>query len=250
MWKAYGGEPNLDLLQAFLNLGPAEMDFRSFIVVGIDGEFHFELEGGFADGAGNSPSNRWRFLGMIHPWEAARLCKSSIIMGKRKQATDVDSDPDIHDKFYTFSASFVLSMCGSKLIFVFLEFPFAKELKDSADCHFVVAHVTPPSWKQYLRDISLEKLCDIHDKAYMRQAVLGNMLNSQTRQLMSALKKARASYDAIQEREIEKDKAYAELERICNEALQDLDMNASAKDVWDKNSSCDGDIRVQMIPGL
>ncbi|GKF74821.1 hypothetical protein Tco_0224265, partial [Tanacetum coccineum] len=171
------------------------MDFRSFIVVGIDGEFHFELEGGFADGKGNSPSNRsvnnetpvidvaplnyaphshiaenvkdsdGVYSGGDILGEAARLRKSSMVMGKRKHATS--PDPDIYDNFYTFSASFILSMCGSKLIFVFPEFSFAKEVKDSAYCHFVVAHVTPPSWKQHLRDISLEKLCDIHDMDYM-----------------------------------------------------------------------------------
>ncbi|GJT77642.1 hypothetical protein Tco_1044367 [Tanacetum coccineum] len=189
-----------------------------------------------------------------------RLRKSSKVTGKRKHATglsfkearhklqkappeaskvagdafdplDVDSHPDIHGKFYTFSASSVLSTCGSKLIFVFPEFPSSKELKDSVDCHFVVAHVTPLSWKQHLRDISLEKLFDIHDRAYMRQAVLDNMVNSQTRQLMFALEKARASCDAIREREIKKDKAYAELERKCNEALQDLDKNPLVLDM-------------------
>ncbi|GKE33175.1 hypothetical protein Tco_1452497 [Tanacetum coccineum] len=36
---------------------------------------------------------------------------------------------------------------------------------------------------------------------------------------MSALEKVRASCDAIRERENKKDKAYAELERKCNEAL-------------------------------
>ncbi|GKE44036.1 hypothetical protein Tco_1471320, partial [Tanacetum coccineum] len=78
------------------------------------------------------------------------------------------------------------------------EFPSAKELRDATDCHWVVAHVTPPSWKQRLREISIEQLCDIHDKAYMRQAVLDNL---------------------------DKDRAYAKLERKCNEALQDLDKN-------------------------
>nr|GEX39966.1 hypothetical protein [Tanacetum cinerariifolium] len=56
-------------------------------------------------------------------------------------------------------------------------------------------------------DVSLEK-CLI-DKA----AILENMLNSQTCQLMSALAKERASCDVIWEREIKKDKAYVELER-------------------------------------
>ncbi|GKB10453.1 hypothetical protein Tco_0844376 [Tanacetum coccineum] len=242
MCKEYGGEQSLDLLWAFLNLGHAgdwltlsnrggacipkaltkPMDFRSFMVGGIDGEFHFEPEGGFAGGEGNSPSNMSVnneapvidvaplnssppshvaenvgdsndvSLGEDIVGETERLRNSSKVAGKRKQATgpsvkevyhklqkaspqvskvtgdasdplDVDSDPNIHGKFYTLSVSFVLSTCGSKLIFVFPEFPSAKELKDSADCHFVVAH-----------------------------AVLDNMLNSQTRQLMPALEKARA----------------------------------------------------------
>ncbi|GJX73664.1 hypothetical protein Tco_0312259 [Tanacetum coccineum] len=104
-------------------------------------------------------------------------------------------------------------------------FPSAKELKDSVDYHWVVAYVTPPPWKQHLKEISLEKLCDIHDKAYMRQAILENMLNSKTRKLKSTMSKARASCDAIRERVVAKDKAYIKLERKCNEALQDLDKN-------------------------
>ncbi|GJZ86632.1 hypothetical protein Tco_0658242, partial [Tanacetum coccineum] len=122
--------------------------------------------------------------------------QASKVNGDLSNPLDVDSDPDIH------------------------EFPSTKELKESADCHFVVAHVTLSSWKKYLKEINLEKLYDIHDMAYMRQAVLDNMLNRRTRKLMSALSKARASCDAIREREAKKDMAYAELERSCNEALQ------------------------------
>ncbi|GKF83729.1 hypothetical protein Tco_0248627, partial [Tanacetum coccineum] len=118
--------------------------------------------------------------------EAERLRKSSKATCKRKQVIGID--PNIH------------------------EFPFARELKDSANCHFVVAQVTPPSWKQHLKDLSLEKLCDIHDRVYMRQAVLDNMLNNWTHQLMSALAKARAFYNVIWEWEIEKDKSYVKLE--------------------------------------
>ncbi|GKA75861.1 hypothetical protein Tco_0782239 [Tanacetum coccineum] len=106
-----------------------------------------------------------------------------------------------------------------------LEFPSAKELKDATDCHWVIAHVTPPSWKQYLRGINIEQLCYIQDKAYMRQAVLGNVLNGRTRELIFALHKARASCDTMRERMVKKDKAYAELEKKCNKALLDLDKN-------------------------
>ncbi|GJS94844.1 hypothetical protein Tco_0801812 [Tanacetum coccineum] len=197
MCKANSGEPNLDLLRAFLNLGPvgdwltlsnrggSEIDFRSFMVGGIDGEFHFELEGDFADGEGYSPSNRSvnneapiinvaplnsappshiaKKIGDSHDisvgedivGEAERLRKSSkvTVAVDVSDPIDVESDPDIH------------------------EFPFAKELKDSIDCHFVVAH-----------------------------AVLDNM-------------------------EIKKDKAYAKPERKCKEALQDLDKNPLVLDM-------------------
>ncbi|GJX31495.1 hypothetical protein Tco_0241350 [Tanacetum coccineum] len=65
-------------------------------------------------------------------------------------------------------------------------------------------------------------------------AVLDNMLNSRTRELISALHKARASCDVMREREIKKDKAYAWLERKCNEALQDLDKNPLISDMRSK----------------
>ncbi|GKC66430.1 hypothetical protein Tco_1099028, partial [Tanacetum coccineum] len=141
--------------------------------------------------------------------EAKKVCKSSkaTVAGDASDPLDVGSDPDIH------------------------EFSSAKELKDFADCHWVVTHVTPPSWKQYLKEISLKKLCDIHDKAYMRKDVLDNMLNNKARQLISTLAKARSSCDAIQQREKEKNKAYAELEKKCNDALQDLDRNPLVLDM-------------------
>ncbi|GKC68041.1 hypothetical protein Tco_1100639 [Tanacetum coccineum] len=131
----------------------------------------------------------------------------SKVVGDASTPLDVDSNLDIH------------------------EFPFAKELKDATDCHWVVAYVIPPYWKQYLREISIEQLCDIHDKAYLRQAVLDNVLNGRTRKLIYALHKARASCDTIREREIQKYKAYAELEKKCNEALQDLDKTPLVSDM-------------------
>ncbi|GJY36871.1 hypothetical protein Tco_0422249 [Tanacetum coccineum] len=57
------------------------------------------------------------------------------------------------------------------------------------------------------------------------------MLNNRTRELISALHKAMTSCDAIREREIKRDKAYAELEKKCNEAFQDLDKNPLVSDM-------------------
>ncbi|GJZ05081.1 hypothetical protein Tco_0538356 [Tanacetum coccineum] len=82
MCKVYGGELSVDLLRDFLKLGPVgnwltlsnrsgpdipksdtklithieEMGFGSFMVEGVNGEFHFEPEGGVGEEEGSSPS--------------------------------------------------------------------------------------------------------------------------------------------------------------------------------------------------
>ncbi|GKC87293.1 hypothetical protein Tco_1147942 [Tanacetum coccineum] len=157
-----------------------EMDFKSFMVQGADGEFNFLPEGGLDE---NRSSTKKAVVGSHgeDPHQKARKVSAhaSKVTDDTSTPLDVDSDPNIHDKPDP-----------------------STELKDATDCYWVVAHVTPPSWKQYLREISIEHLCDIHDKAYMRQAVLDNVLNGRTRELISALHKARPSCDTIREREI------------------------------------------------
>ncbi|GJU44618.1 hypothetical protein Tco_1201884 [Tanacetum coccineum] len=222
-----------------------EMDFRSFMLGGVDGELNFLPAEGASKGQ-NSPSVKFvnnnapvidaTPLSSVYPSNVVEnvvvsddpsygedeqtligpslsphpeASKKFKILGKRKVAfsvpgkalplkvqkvparaskvageasttLDVDSDSDIH------------------------EFPSAKELKDVTDYHWVVAHVTPPSWKQNLREISIEQLHNIHNRAYIRQVILDNL---------------------------DKDRAYAKLERKYNEALQDLDKNPLVSDM-------------------
>ncbi|GJT71861.1 hypothetical protein Tco_1031147 [Tanacetum coccineum] len=88
------------------------------------------------------------------------------------------------------------------------EFPSAKELKDFFDFHWVVAHVTP----------------------------------SRTCKLISVLSKARASCDAIREREVAKDMAYAKLEGKCNEALYDIEKNPFVLDMRSEIKNLQGQV--------
>ncbi|GKC08029.1 hypothetical protein Tco_0999639 [Tanacetum coccineum] len=200
MRKAYGG-----VVLGFLRLLPN----RSCISKAgkINGEFHFEPEGGLGDGEDSSPSTKYvnnkarvidveplnsappskvtkntkdlndLFIKKDVADEVRKVGKSSKVTRKRRHIAE---DPDIH------------------------EFPSAKELKDSTDCHWVVAYVTPPSWKQHLKEISLEK--------------------ARTSYVIS-------SYVISMIREKEKEKAYVELERKCNDALQDLDKSPLVLDM-------------------
>nr|GEV21965.1 hypothetical protein [Tanacetum cinerariifolium] len=161
-----------------------QMDPLSFMIQGVDGEFNYLLEGGPDENRSSTKSVNNEALvinakpiSVVHPSnivknivdshnissDEGRLSlispdaplyleegKRSMVARKRKvtgdasSPLDVDSDPDIH------------------------EFPSNKELKDATDYHWVVAQVTPPSWKPYLREISTEQLRDTHDKAYMQ----------------------------------------------------------------------------------
>ncbi|GJR56517.1 hypothetical protein Tco_1407038 [Tanacetum coccineum] len=130
----------------------------------------------FTENIGDSydaPSEKY----VVNEARNRKLGKSLKATGKRKQIAE-SSGKETRQKARNVSSQ------ASKAF----EFPSAKELKDSIDCYWVVTHVTPSSWKQHLKNISLEKLCDIYDKAHMRQGR-------------------------------EKDKAYANLEMRCNDAL-------------------------------
>ncbi|GJQ94457.1 hypothetical protein Tco_0005596 [Tanacetum coccineum] len=169
-------------------------DFRSFMMEGVDGEFHFSPEGGVGNKEADSPS-------MI--FINNETLKDEVILIDRSVADKV--------KKRKMLAMILTSMSSP-----------AKELKDSADCHSVMAHVTPPSWKQRLKDIILKKICDIHDKAYMRQVVLDNVMNKRTGKLMSIMLKAKTTCDAISKREKEKgkgqvDKLHGEYSRLVLE---------------------------------
>ncbi|GJT13142.1 putative reverse transcriptase domain-containing protein [Tanacetum coccineum] len=231
----------------------AKLDFRSFIMECIDGEFNFLPEGGLND-EGGSPSaksmnnkasvidtepittvplsefakniidsddasskkDEMTLIGRFIPTESPNpeVNTSFKVTGNRKQVAESSREgPRRKTRKVPPQASKVFGNASDPLDVDSV--PNIHELKDSIDCHWIVAHVTPPSWKQHLKKISLEKLCDIHDKAYMRQAVLNNMLNNRTRKLMSTLSKARDSCDAIQKRKV--DRLHGEYSRLVLE---------------------------------
>ncbi|GJX12659.1 hypothetical protein Tco_0204417 [Tanacetum coccineum] len=216
-----------------------QSNVMSFMLEGVDGEFSFLPAEGVSEGR-NSPSAKFvnndapmidaTPLSSIHPSNIVEnvvdsddpsygedvqtlvgpslpphpeASKKLKILGKRKVASGVPGKalPLKVQKVHA-QASKVAGEASTPLDVNSDSDIHAKELRDATDCHWVVAHVTLPSWKQHLREISIEQLCDIHDRAYMRHAVLDNMLNN-----------------------LNKDRAYAKLEMKCNEALQDLDKN-------------------------
>nr|GEX27289.1 hypothetical protein [Tanacetum cinerariifolium] len=260
-FKAYGGEPSVDLIRSFLNLGCAELllednklDKKYFkdkipmqpqtdplyaqistypcvvldpilYLAGLKTSWEYSPKrlviyhrghGRFEDNQGSfsvkSVNNKTPILDADPISVVLPANVVDNIIDSNSTSSD-DELPPVHPPISSFpearrapvqvskvngDASTPLNVNSHPVIH---EFPSAKELKDATNYHSVVPHITHPSWKQHLRDISIEQLCDMHDRAYMCQAILNNMLNSRTSELISALHKARASCDAIRERE-------------------------------------------------
>ncbi|GJR58544.1 putative ribonuclease H-like domain-containing protein [Tanacetum coccineum] len=131
-----------------------------------------------------------------------KVSASSKVASKRKQTASESSGRETRQKTHKVPPQANKAVGEHSDPLDFDIFPSAKELKDFADCHWVVAHV-----------------------------VLDNFMNRRTHELLSTLSEARAAYDAIREREKEKDKAYAKLEAKCNDPQQDLEKNPPILDL-------------------
>ncbi|GKB01146.1 reverse transcriptase domain-containing protein [Tanacetum coccineum] len=174
-----------------------EMDFRSFMMQEIDGEFKFLLEGCIDNNQG-SPSSKSvnNEASVIDAKPLTSLHPSNFI---EDVADSDDASAGDNENPLLGTSLPPLPKAGSKMV---------------VQASKVAGEASDP--------LDVDSDVDIH-------VVLANVLNSRTRELISALHKATTSYDAIRARERERDRAYAELERKCNEALLDLNKNLLSK---------------------
>ncbi|GKA53968.1 hypothetical protein Tco_0752917, partial [Tanacetum coccineum] len=195
MCKAYGYEPTLNVLRGFLNLGVGgdwltlskrEIAFRNFVVAGNDKDISFITknpnEGSFVVG---SPS------AYVNNNDVDVPLKGKVVASETLKV--FDDEEDIHG------------------------FPNTKELSNALDCHILVEQVTYPSWTGFLNNMSLEKLCDLHEKSYTRQAMMDNYYNG---------------------------RVHEELKVKCDSVLVDLENNHLVHDLRDKIKSLEGQLEV------
>ena len=109
--------------------------------------------------------------------------------------------------------------------------PNTKELPNALACHQLVEKVTPASWRGTLDNMSMEELCDLHDKSYTRQAVLDYHLNTHARDLIHTMKGTQEKMDDTLAKEKKRDQEYAELKAKCEEAMEELDKNPLVQDL-------------------
>ncbi|GJS50726.1 hypothetical protein Tco_0624088 [Tanacetum coccineum] len=197
-----------------------EMDFRRFMLGEVDGELNF-LPAEVASEGRNSPSTKYvNNAPIIDATPLSSVYPSNVV----ENAVDSD-DPSYGEDEQTLigpslsphpEASKKFKILGKrKVAFDAPERALPPKVqKVPARASKVVGEASTPldvdsdfdihEFPSAKEEISIEQLCDIHDRAYMRQVVLNNL---------------------------KKDRAYAELERKCNEALQDLDKNPLVSDM-------------------
>ncbi|GKB56381.1 hypothetical protein Tco_0912567, partial [Tanacetum coccineum] len=67
------------------------------------------------------------------------------------------------------------------------------ELKDATACHLKIFAITPPVWKGFLDNHPDVDLLDLHDRCYARQAVVDNVVNRRSRELLKVIEKLSAA---------------------------------------------------------
>ncbi|GKC16727.1 hypothetical protein Tco_1013509, partial [Tanacetum coccineum] len=211
------------------------MGFRSFMMEGVEGEFYFSPEGGVGDEEGSSPST------MSVNNETSVIDTKPLISVPPSQFAEnsVDSDDAPSERGEVILVDRVVTdKVKNRKVDTSLKA--SKASGNPSDPLDVDSD--PDIYEATSQRDKLKKLCDIHDKAYMWQVVLDNVINKKTCELMSTLTKAKAACDANWERERKKDKAYAELKVKCNDALQDLDKNPLVLDMRAEIESLQGQV--------
>ncbi|GKB77360.1 hypothetical protein Tco_0944255 [Tanacetum coccineum] len=77
------------------------------------------------------------------------------------------------------------------------------ELKDATACHLKISAITPPAWKNHLDNHMDIELLDPYDCCYAQQAVVDNVVNRRSRELLEVIEKLKGECDVIKERERE-----------------------------------------------
>ncbi|GKF53993.1 hypothetical protein Tco_0160903, partial [Tanacetum coccineum] len=103
--------------------------------------------------------------------------------------------------------------------------PDVLELKDANACHLKISAITPPSWKNHLDNhIDLE-LLDLYDRCYARQAIVDNVVNRRSRELLQVIEKLRGECNVMRSMERARDEECEGLWVKCEAAMTNFEKN-------------------------
>ncbi|GKC93569.1 hypothetical protein Tco_1159011, partial [Tanacetum coccineum] len=108
---------------------------------------------------------------------------------------------------------------------LFLGLSNVPDLKDATARHLKISAITPQAWKNHLGNRMDVELLDLHDRCYARQAVIDNVVNRRSRELLEVIQKLRGEYDVIKGKERAREEESQSLRVKCEAAMSDFKKN-------------------------
>ncbi|GKC04173.1 hypothetical protein Tco_0995783 [Tanacetum coccineum] len=165
---------------------------------------------------------------VIHPGSVAarireRKCRtrggSLMPLVKRKLVQRASSSRSTHTKAAT-------SKDDSPVLTIYDDdegLPDCLELEDANACHLKVSAITPSAWKNHLDNQLDVELFDLHDRCYARQAVVDNVVNKMSRELLKVVDRIRAECNVLKDMEKARDQECEELKAKCEAVMANFD---------------------------
>ncbi|GKA28466.1 hypothetical protein Tco_0714634 [Tanacetum coccineum] len=119
------------------------------------------------------------------------------------------------------------------------------ELKDANDCHLKISAITPSSWKGHLDNQMDLELFDLHDRCYVRHAMVDNAVNRRVREFLQVIEKMRGEADVIKAKERSREEECEDLRVKCDAAMAEFDQNPVVLVLQEKMSSLTADVKKQ-----
>ncbi|GJX12439.1 hypothetical protein Tco_0204197 [Tanacetum coccineum] len=117
------------------------------------------------------------------------------------------------------------------------------ELKDATACNLKISAITLPAWKNHLDNHMDVKLLDLHDRYYARQAVVDNVVNRRSRELLEVIEKLRGECNVIKERERAREEKSESLRVKCEVAMSDFEKNLTVIALREKISTLSTEVK-------
>nr|GEX15452.1 hypothetical protein [Tanacetum cinerariifolium] len=214
MCRAYGFKPTLNAFRGFLNLGPAGDWLTFFKRVKSKNEESFGI---------GSPSVSVNNNNVDVGCTAGKGPRKTFIQKEITASNSFVSNHKVEGDHAPYKAVEGQGSVSETLEVHDYEkdwhgLPCTKELPNAMACHVTMKQVTPQAWTNIMESMSLEKLLDLHDNGYTRQAMMDNHLNDMVRDMIRVYKETRKELRVDVARE-------AKLKAKYDDAVVGLDEN-------------------------
>ncbi|GJY48605.1 hypothetical protein Tco_0438561 [Tanacetum coccineum] len=113
-------------------------------------------------------------------------------------------------------------------------FPDVLELKDATAYHLKIFAITPPASKNHMDNHMDLELLDLHDRCYARQAVVDNVVNRRSCELLHVIEKLRGECGVMRSRERAREEECEGLQVKCEAAMTEFEKNPAVVALWEK----------------